>query len=45
MSIIEISYEPKRVIYFKDHYEEKNSTMITKVCKDYKTISKLLLGE
>lgn len=39
------SIDPKRLIYFKGHTDQVNSAMITRVCKDHETVSKILTGE
>ncbi len=44
MSIV-TSKEAKRLIYFKGHKDQPNSALITRVCKDYETVSKILTGE
>ena len=37
--------QPKRLICFKGHHNENNSVMITKVCMNYETFSKIITGE
>ena len=39
------SCDTKRVIYFKGHANQKKSALITKVCKDYETLSAIYKGE
>lgn len=41
----ETSYIPKRLIYFKGHDNQDSSALITRVCKNYETISDILSGE
>jgi len=36
--------EPKRLIYFRGHPDQPNSALISRVCKDYETVSKILTG-
>jgi hypothetical protein len=45
MTSIETSTIPKRIIYFRGHSEEPGSALITRVCKNYETISALFTGE
>ncbi len=45
MSEIVTSDKTKRLIYFIGHKEQKNSALVTKVCKNYETVSTLLNGE
>lgn len=45
MSSIETSTIPKRIIYFRGHSSEFESALITRVCKNYETISALFTGE
>lgn len=45
MSEIVTSDKTKRLIYFRGHKEQKNSALITRVCKNYETVCTLLNGE
>lgn len=45
MAKVATASETKRLIYFKGHARHKDSTLITRVCKNYETISALLEGE
>ena len=42
---LETSYIPKRLIYFRGHENQVSSALITRVCKNYETISDILSGE
>lgn len=41
----ETSYIPKRLIYFRGHEDQSDSALITRICKNYETISDILSGE
>lgn len=42
---IETSSIPKRLIYFKGHPKQSSSALITRICKNYETISDIFTGE
>ena len=42
---METSHNTKRLIYFKGHNKQKNSVLITQICKNYETCSKIFTGE
>lgn len=39
------STTPRRLVYFRGHQDEVGSAMITQLCRDYETLSKLWEGE
>ena len=40
---MQVTYiEPKRLIYFIGHPNEKNSALITQICDNYSTISEII---
>jgi hypothetical protein len=45
MAVEVTSTIPERLIYFRGHKKEENSALVTRVCRDYETVTGLLRGE